>query len=92
MRSKSKTDAKSARYSAAEDRLLKILNGSKKPLSTPTVAQRYYGRAVEPPYNGRQIVGALLRSLKAKAAHNGEAWSVLSSPRKGPHPIEWWVG
>ena len=85
------TEVKPARYSAAELKVLKVLHDSKKPLSTLELSVRYYGRKAEQPYNGRQVVGALLRSLKAKADYNRELWRVSSSPRKGPHAITWWV-
>lgn len=78
-----------APYSAAETKLLELLKKKGKTDSN-TLATAYYGRSQ--PLNARLSVSGVLRGLRRKAVFNREKWKVLSSERRGPHPIEWWVG
>jgi len=80
---------KTAPYSTAETKLLTLLR-KKGRSDSNSLALAYYGK--QAPLNARLSVSGLLRGLRRKAVFNKEKWKVLSSERRGPHPIEWWVG
>lgn len=88
MASKMILTEKSVRYSPGERRLLALL--SDKPISSEELSKKFY-RDDQTPFHGRKIIIGLISSIQKKAEANKEAFSVMKSDRKGPHPIEVWV-
>lgn len=39
----------------------------------------------------RNNVTVTMRSLMAKVRHNKEGFVIRQSPRRGPHPVEYWI-
>jgi hypothetical protein len=75
--------------SPTEKVLFKLVGKRKR--STLEIADRYYADVDQQPFNARQIVGGMLRSIKRKTAFNGAVVQLCSTPRQGPKPIQWWV-
>ncbi len=77
------------KYSKGEQLCFKALN-DKPRLSTNIVDKVYYkGKTV--PYNGQKIVVGMLASLRRKIVANKEPFKLLSTKRRGPHPMEFWL-
>jgi hypothetical protein len=84
---KLKIDGK-VKYSNGEQAAFKAL--SVKPRSSTDVMKVVYS-AKEAPYNGRKIVIGMLASLRKKMLANKEPFKLLSTERRGPWPIEFWL-
>lgn len=72
-------------YSENEERLLKILRQSRKPIDTNQLVEAIYGNA--PPFHANAQVISTMRTLIRKVIYNREAFTINKSERKGPHPM-----
>lgn len=81
-------DEPKIKYSKGEKRIFLLLGDGKKS-STKLIGEHY--KAVDEPYNARKIVVGLLASLAKKINYNKEPFRLLSSPRSGPHAIDFWL-
>lgn len=77
----------SASLSSREEQLYALL--SSRPLSSADLIKQYYGP--KPPANARTIVVGRLRGIAEKLDRARDPVRLRKSPRKGPHPIEFWV-
>jgi hypothetical protein len=57
--------------------------------STDLVARYWKGR--EAPFNSRVAAMDCLRSLKGKVRSNKEAFTIKTSERAGPRPVDVWI-
>ena len=77
------------KYSELEQRLLNLVPRNGDKISTPDLIAKFYGRSV--PFNGRAIIGGMMRTIIRKSLHNKEPWKILKTPRSGPKPISYWI-
>ena len=70
-----------------ERELLALLR--RRPRSTAELAALYWPR--QPPFNGANILRGRLTGIERKLAARGEKRAVMKSPRRGPHPINYWI-
>jgi hypothetical protein len=75
------------RYSPLERRVFSALGG--RPRSTLILVERLRAKGVA--FHSRISVVAALRSLQERTIEYGEPFAVKSTPRRGPHPVEFWV-
>lgn len=75
-----------SRLSPSEQRLMALLRPA--PTTTEELARQYFMRR-EKPFNARQIISNLVRSLEAKTKRARP--SVKRTPRAGPKSTEVWV-
>jgi hypothetical protein len=79
--------SESCRYSPLERKVFSSLGG--RPRSTLILVERLRDKGVE--FHSRITVVAALRSLQERTAKYGEPFRVKSTPRRGPHPVEFWL-
>jgi hypothetical protein len=79
--------SKKCRYSPLERRVFSSLGG--KPKSTLILVDRLRAKGVE--FHSRISVVAALRSLQTRAVLYGEPFRIASTPRRGPHPVKFWL-
>lgn len=84
---KLKTDG--IKYSNGEQACFKALGV--KPKSSTDIMEDFYKEEYVVPYNGRKIVVGMLASLKRKMLANKEKFKLISTDRKGPHAMEFWL-
>lgn len=80
---------RSIQLSQSESRMLALIPGRGRRVTTEWLARRYYG--FDPPYHARTIVAGILRSLERKTKLMRAKRRVKRSGRAGPHPIEVWL-
>ena len=84
-----KSKHKIVQYTKRENKLLDLLKAQRRPLSTIEISRMFYGR--QAPFNSRQSMLQVLRQLNLKMKENKESVRIVSSERRGPYPINFWL-
>lgn len=79
--------SKHHRYSNDERRIFDMLPMGRVGVTSTMIASQVYGRRL----TGRTQVVAVVRGLTAKVKRNREPFKICKSPRRGPHPSEFWL-
>lgn len=78
------------RYSPMEQSILALLPGDGTKVSSEEIIAAHYGKRKRP-FNARQIIIGVLRTLMRKSNRNRESFKICKSARKGPHPMKFWI-
>jgi hypothetical protein len=76
-------------YSPTERRMFAVLPKRGKITSTDLFAKYWAGRKA--PFHARGAAMYCLRSLKDKVTANKETFTIKTSERAGPRPVEVWI-
>jgi len=83
-----KLSNKGVRYSPAEQKIFGFLTS--KPKTTIELANAIYTKTNRP-LNDRGCIISIMKKLTNKAQANNESFAIHCTPRRGPHPISFWV-
>lgn len=81
-------------YSKLERRVFAALPQSERAkLNTRQLAEKVFADDNRPEsFHALTAILNVIRSIKRKSKLNDEPWAVFSTPRRGPKPIDHWLG
>ena len=75
-------------YSKGEMRLFKMMPKDGTRVTTQDLVGRKSWGGIEFPRNSLNVT---INSLREKVAKNKEAFKIMKTKQRGPHPIEYWI-